>query len=152
MGADVSLDILTGKSVQVDGPLDTPCLVWTGVRLPRGYGVVKVGGRTLRVHRVAWIERNGPIPPETPHVLHRCDNPPCWAEGHLFLGTHADNMADMSAKGRGRSGHGHETHCPQGHPYDEANTYLDSRNIRHCRTCNRADCRRRYALRRGAPA
>jgi hypothetical protein len=27
--------------------------------------------------------------------------------------------------------------CPQGHPYDEENTYFDSRGSRHCRTCRR---------------
>ncbi len=35
-------------------------------------------------------------------VLHRCDRPACCNPDHLFLGTKADNNADMIAKGRDR--------------------------------------------------
>jgi hypothetical protein len=27
--------------------------------------------------------------------------------------------------------------CPRGHPYDEANTYINAAGWRFCRTCNR---------------
>ncbi len=63
---------------------------------------------------MAWELTHGPIPPGM-WVLHRCDNPPCvktepdarWPEGHLFLGTPADNMADRDAKGRNAKGDRH---------------------------------------------
>jgi hypothetical protein len=31
-----------------------------------------------------------------------------------------------------------KTHCPYGHPYDEANTYIAPNGWRKCRTCTKA--------------
>jgi hypothetical protein len=81
------------------GP-DGSCHEWTAGRYRDGYGRIRVGGRILRAHRVAWEFERGPIP-EGQQVLHKCDNPPCVREDHLFLGTQAENIADMNAKGRG---------------------------------------------------
>lgn len=115
------------------------CLVWTGPTDKKGYGLIKVGGRSRRVHRLAWSERHGEIPPSL-FVLHHCDNPPCWADDHLFLGTHADNMRDMVAKGRGRN-HVPSARevCVNGHELTPENTYTwpDGKR-RACRTCRRA--------------
>lgn len=81
------------------------CLVWTGAVHGNGYGSITIGGRRGRkesVHRAAWIARYGLPPAHKPHVLHRCDNQRCWSDGHLFVGTHAQNMADKMRKGRAR--------------------------------------------------
>lgn len=73
------------------------CHQWTG-GLSSVYGMFRIRGGTYGAHRVAWFFETGEWP-ELP-VLHRCDNPPCVRFEHLFLGTIADNNADMVAKGR----------------------------------------------------
>lgn len=55
----------------------------------------------MRAHRAAWLLAGREIPPETPQVLHRCDNPSCCNLDHLFLGTNADNQLDKARKQRG---------------------------------------------------
>jgi HNH endonuclease len=127
------------KSHDEPGPLSTPCRIWDGY-LRNGYGFISYRRRQLPVHRLAWIEQHGPVPPERPHVLHRCDRPACFADGHLYTGTHADNMADIARRGRWTPrvmGNSKKTQCPSGHPYDEWNTHVDRRGHRKCRACAR---------------
>lgn len=80
----------------------TGCMEWK-LHTVRGSGRMKVNGQKQYVHRLMWEIINGPIPSGL-FVLHRCDNPACVEPGHLFVGTHADNMADMVAKGRSTRG------------------------------------------------
>lgn len=92
--------------VNKDGPVNRPelgqCWRWSGKVSPDGYGRIRVGdhrSNLIMAHRASWMLHVGPIPKGL-LVLHRCDYPPCTNPAHLFLGTDADNCADMMSKGR----------------------------------------------------
>jgi hypothetical protein len=76
---------------------DNGCLEWQRHRNP--YGLIKVNGKMMGAHRLAWEIKNGEIP-DGLFVLHKCDNPACCNTDHLFLGSQKDNMQDALKKGR----------------------------------------------------
>lgn len=78
-----------------------PCWLWRQSRTKGGYGRLfdPVTKTMVYAHRAAWEATHGPIEGDL-HVLHRCDTPPCFNPNHLFLGSHAENMADMAKKGK----------------------------------------------------
>lgn len=121
----------------------TPCRTWRGPVSTSGYGVLNKGGRRVYLHRwvVAQVEGWEAIAGRV--VMHVCDNRLCYRYDHLRVGSHADNQADMVAKGRNRRGSGRPRRdlCRLGHPIAERAGH------RYCRTCHNDAANRRRSRR-----
>ena len=79
------------------------CWIWIGRINKGGYGEFD-SYQTRLAHRAMWeLFHEEQIPPGM-CILHHCDNPKCVNPRHLFLGTHQDNVADKTKKGRAAKG------------------------------------------------
>jgi len=97
------IDKFTSRIEKLHG--EDACWEWTGPLNHSGYGRYynSVRGKREGAHRASYRFHFGSFD-ESFEVLHQCDNPKCCRPDHLFLGTQADNMKDMAAKGRGTTG------------------------------------------------
>lgn len=121
------------------------CKIFTGYHDRCGYGNTgrQPGGRSRLAHRVAWEEIHGSVPAGM-CVCHACDVRDCINVEHLFLGTHADNMADRDAKGRGS--------IPDSRGSKHGRAKLNENDVRAIRTDSRfnSTIAREYGITRGA--
>src|SRR5690606_17884045 len=122
------------------------CWLWTGGIQPAGYGTwprsaARRFGVSSLAHRALYQLTVGEIP-DGLQLDHLCRVRRCVNPAHLEPVTNRENA--LRSPLTFTSQNIAKTHCAQGHPYDEANTYTrDGR--RDCRTCNRAAQARRRA-------
>lgn len=99
------------------------------------------------VHRLVAETFLGPLP-DGWHTCHVDGDNQNNAVANLRYQTPTENNLDVVR--HGRHVNANKTHCPQGHPYDEANTMRERGGGRKCLTCHRERSRRRRAAQRAA--
>jgi hypothetical protein len=137
------------------GPDD--CKMWGGPKMNLGYGHFQVGKKTWKAHRYSFWLANGWLPDgPLDHTCHgadkscvggdTCPHRACVEASHLQPATPQEN----TLAGRGPAAeNARKTHCSQGHPFNEENTYVYKGGSRRCRTCDNAR-QREYKARRRA--
>ena len=129
------------------GPHDDPtkCWLWTANTNGLAYGTFRVGDSTVLAHRLSYEMYHHVVISAGMTIDHvkdsGCVSTLCVNPHHLEMVTNKVNClrGDGFAAKNARKGS-----CPQGHPYNEENTYVNA-GSRHCRICNkeRAENRRK---------
>jgi len=114
------------------------CWYWVAVLSGNGYGQFWLNGKMKLAHILSYEDKFGKTP-DGLELNHICRNRKCCNPDHLEAITHSENIQ------KGISVNRNKTHCPQGHEYNEENTYIRSnRNHRECRICKRIQCSQYY--------
>lgn len=120
---------------KVDRRSDAECWPWRAKPDRDGYGTFTVDGNNVRAHRFAYELTYGTIDAGL-QFDHLCRNRICVNPAHLEPVTQLVNLFRGNGVGAVNR---RKTHCPRGHDYTPANTWLyrapDGHVRRHCRTC-----------------
>jgi hypothetical protein len=113
------------------------CWLWTGTKGSAGYGQMNVpwARSPVSAHRLAYFVFVGPVA-EGIQLDHLCRVRHCVNPDHLEPVTQQENIR----RGEGGIHNRTKTHCPKGHPYDEANTRWcrrgNGKTFRMCKACH----------------
>lgn len=126
------------EKVNKNGPIPDyapelgPCWIYTRAKSDTGYGVFRAtDGRLELAHHTAIRLSGGTLPTKGFDTDHLCRVKAC-----VRFDTHLETVTHQVNNKRGISRGTKATHCPHGHPYDEANTCV-SGGKRFCLTCAR---------------
>jgi hypothetical protein len=120
------------------------CREWTLYKMKTGYGQFTLSsGKTYLAHRLMAYCKLGFDLNSKLYVCHKCNNPSCIEETHLYIGTQAKNLGDAIARGsmKNNNGNSSKLQCPRGHPYVGNNLRIVS-GRRTCVTCVRLASKR----------
>ncbi len=110
------------------------CWIWLGGKNTDGYGYFYTNSKTVRCSRFIYEYHHGQICPDLV-IDHLCRNRICCNPLHLELVTQKENIL----RGIGITAiNSKKTRCPQGHEYDEINTYhyiFRGNPSRRCKEC-----------------
>ncbi len=101
-----------------------------------GYSQIRLPTRSaspLYGHRYSYELFCGPIPSDR-ELDHLCLRTNCINPRHLEAVSHSLNILRGKAINP-RNGQTAKKYCPQGHPYDDKNTYVGKEGWRSCRAC-----------------
>lgn len=107
------------------------CWIWIGAKGKGGYGNFWTGQGYANAHKFLYTQVYGPVQNGL-QLDHLCKNTLCVRPLHLEV---------VPPKLNCQRGKGSRTHCPQGHEYNQQNTYVEvtkrGHEQRHCRECGR---------------
>ncbi|PXH62351.1 HNH endonuclease signature motif containing protein [Klebsiella variicola] len=131
---------------KVEKDLETGCWIFTGSRLPSGYGILWNGARPTGAHRISFQLYKGEIPAGK-EIDHICNNRSCVNPAHLQAISHKENIHKSSTL---MGVNARKSHCKRGHPLNGENLHITPLGARQCKECMRMHARNAKARKRDA--
>lgn len=117
-----------------DRGYETSCWIWDRRPRAKGYGGVRVDGKTRSAHRAVYERLKGPIP-DGLELDHLCCVRECVNPDHLEPVTTQENIRRSNAPAALNA---RKTHCVHGHEFTAENTHIRPTGARACRACMKA--------------